>query len=402
MRICHVVYSHYPSDPRVRKETEALAGAGYEVHVIAARETGELREESLGTIRVHRIPLRIIRGSKVRYLYQYVTFFLASFALLAKLQLHYRFRVVHVHSLPDFQVFVAWFSRLCGAAVVLDLHEAMPEIIAARFHLPQRSLLLRIAELLEVLSCSFADRVIVVAEQRALLVASRSTHKCKIAVVMNTVDLDPSTIPPPGELRSRLGLNGRRVLVHAGGINSERDLETLFRAAEILAHRQPVTVLVFGKGDAGYVQHLHAVAEKEASHVDVRFSGWIAPSSVLEHLQLSDVGLGTYERNPMTELAAPHKVFEAVAVDRPLVLADVAGLRLVWSGAALFYQPGDADDLARQIWRLIMDPSLAFDLRSVAKRIAAQMSWKESRQILLQAYHQLVYPRAVASSEEGL
>ena len=107
-------------------------------------------------------------------------------------------------------------------------------------------------------------------------------------------------------------------------------------------------------------------------------------------MALSDVGVVTYVRNPLTEIAAPHKVFEFAAAERPLVMADLPGLRGVWEGAALFYRPSDPGDLARRITDVLEQPALAVRLRSNASRVLDSCRWELSRDTLVSMYRELL------------
>ena len=367
MRVCHVVYSFYPFDPRVRKEAEALADAGYEVDVIAVRDKGELPKEQVRNVRVFRVPMSVSRGGPLQYIFQYALFFALSFILLMKLHVTRRYRLIHVHSLPDFQVFSTLPEHVVGARVVLDLHEAFPEILAARLNKATGSPLVRAARLLEWASCKYAMKVVVPTQLRRDLLVRRGVPSFKTVVVMNSLDLRASPVSKEA-LRAQLSLTGRVVLVQAGGINSERDLETLVRAAGLLSSSRPMTLLLFGKGSEAYKDRLRQIAAETPS-LDFRLGGWIPPNEAYIRVALSDVGVVTYVRNPLTEIAAPHKVFEFAAAERPLVMADLPGLRGVWEGAALFYRPSDPGDLARRITDVLEQPALAVRLRSNASRV---------------------------------
>jgi len=388
MKICHVVYSFYPFDPRVRKEAEALADAGHDVDVIAVRDKGELPEEQVGNVRVFRVPMSVSRGGPLQYLFQYALFFALSFVLLMRLHVARRYRMVHVHSLPDFQVFSTLPERVVGARVVLDLHEAFPEILAARLNKATGSALVRAARLLEWVSCKYAMKVVVPTELRRDLLVQRGVPSFKIVVVMNSFDLRASP-RSTNDLRARLNLDGRVVLVQAGGINAERDLETLVRAAGLLSSSRAVTLLLFGKGGEAYKDRLRQIAATTPS-LDFRLEGWIPPNEAYMRVALSDVGVVTYERNPLTEIAAPHKVFEFAAAKRPLVVADLPGLRQVWDGAALFYRPSDPGDLARRITEVLEQPALAVRLSSNASKVLDSCRWEVSRDTLLSMYRELV------------
>ena len=166
LKSCMVVYSYYPLDPRVRKEARALIEKGNAVDVICLRDEGEAEQEVVDGATIHRVSFTARRGGYLTYAYQYITFVLMSFALLSKLFLKNRFDVIHVHSLPDFQVFVGIIPKLCGKKVLLDLHEAMPEIFAARFGIGEASFRFKLAVFLERISSWFADAVLTVKVNR--------------------------------------------------------------------------------------------------------------------------------------------------------------------------------------------------------------------------------------------
>ena len=128
MKACHVVYSYFPFDPRVRREVETLHRLEYELDVIAMQEPGEPRVETVLGARVHRIPFAVVRGGKVRYAFQYFVFLLAAAALLLVLHIRRRYDIVHVHSLPDFLVFAAAIPKLLGSRVLAYMNEPTPEL----------------------------------------------------------------------------------------------------------------------------------------------------------------------------------------------------------------------------------------------------------------------------------
>ena len=68
--------------------------------------------------------------------------------------------VIHVHSLPDFEVFAAFIAKLLGAKLVLDIHDLMPEFYANKFDKSSRSLIFRSLALVERMSVAFSDHVI--------------------------------------------------------------------------------------------------------------------------------------------------------------------------------------------------------------------------------------------------
>jgi glycosyltransferase involved in cell wall biosynthesis len=392
-RVAVIAYAEYWSDPRVRREAEVLAGQGYFVCVIAMRPKSGSSSVQMKAVQLYELPLTVRRGGKARYLYQYLMFFILGTFLLLELHLRYHFAVIHVHSLPDFLVFSTIPERLMGAQVVLDLHEAMPEILAARFGLPMSNLWVRVARVLEWASSLYATHVIAVSPLRAQLIAGRGIDPRHIAVIPNSPDTTSFRVYPEGKRVVQDSFEGRWLLVEAGGINPERDLETLVRAAGILSKSHPVSLVLFGKGEPAYVQRLRDLASRESSDVDFRLGGWVPTEEVARYLSMSAVGLATYERNPLTEFAAPNKVFECAALRVPLVLADLRALRYEWKDAALFYQPGNPEDLALRVRQVIETPELRARLVSKALEVYSHNDWTKSRLTLLHLFESLAGPR---------
>src|SRR3989449_7863420 len=175
--IVMAAYTTYPWDPRVRREAESLVQRGPSVTVVCCREAEEPAHETVHGVSVERVPLTIRRGGALRYLYQYGLFFLLAALALRR----HRPAAVHVHSVPDFIAFAALGPRLRGIPLTSDLHEAMPELVLARF--PRSRLVVRLALAAERLSCAIANRVIVVNETIRDLMAARAVPAGRITVV---------------------------------------------------------------------------------------------------------------------------------------------------------------------------------------------------------------------------
>jgi glycosyltransferase involved in cell wall biosynthesis len=181
---------------------------------------------------------------------------------------------------------------------------------------------------------------------RAILVA-RGCPPEKLSVVMNS--------PDEGVYREGTALEpfseGLR-LVYVGGINPERDLSVLIRAVGRISRRQEIRLLIVGYGQKQHVETLRTLARSLGLDGSVEFHGRVPQEDVLRYLRSSDLGIVTYERNPLTEVAVPNKVFEYILAGKPLALPDLKAMRDLFDGAAVFYEPGDDQDLADKILQL--------------------------------------------------
>ncbi len=385
MRICHVVYQYYPQNPRPRRAAETFARLGHELHVIAMRDVEQPLEEDVSGVHVHRFPLPVVRGGRARYLFQYLIFLLGSSAMLLRLHIRTRLDIVHVHSLPDFQVFCAIPEKAMGVRVVLDMHEAMPELFAARFHLLMTAWSVRIVQAAELTCCLFADHVLVVNETLRERITRRGLAEGKVSTVMNS--------PPPGSLvvtdlharRQSLGLSDARAIVYVGGVNPERDLETLVRAVARLKSSNRLKLVIIGHGDQRYRDRIRELALHEGL-ADSFVGGQVPHDEAFSYISLSELGAITYQSNPLTELSMPTKALEYVAAGKPLVIANLQAVRRIFGDAALYYRPADPDDLARQLTRILEDTMLKHDLTQRAAGILAACDWNVMVERLASAY----------------
>jgi glycosyltransferase involved in cell wall biosynthesis len=92
---------------------------------------------------------------------------------------------------------------------------------------------------------------------------------------------------------------------------------------------------------------------------------------------------------------APLAALEAMAVGRPLLVANIGGLpELVDDGAGLAFRPGDENDLAKGVSRLMHDDRLWESLATSARRNALEkFSPGEHR-----AHLEAVYRKAVTAT----
>ena len=146
MRACMVAYTFYEPDNRVRRYAETLVKRGDSVDAIVLRQKGQSPFDVIGGVHVHRIQQRVINeGNPLTYLIKLLLFLLRSAWMLAWRHLRAPYDLIHVHSVPDFQVFATLIPRLMGAKVILDIHDIVPELYASKFRISQESLLFRFA-----------------------------------------------------------------------------------------------------------------------------------------------------------------------------------------------------------------------------------------------------------------
>lgn len=388
--VCMVVYNKYPADPRVRRAAESLTVAGYKVHVICTSESGAPPEDEFNGVTIHRVPVLKDSGAKISNLIAVAAFMFRTTGKV--LSVHRRFRPAfyHVHSLPDFLVATVLIPRMLGAKLVLDLHESFPEIVQARFK-AGADLLAQIAGWMERVSCMLSNRVIVVNDTIAGLVIKRGERPDKVTVIMNSPEIRNIPIPqdqlhPQVEAARRLG---SPLFVYAGGINEDRDIKTLIDAISLLQKESiELHALLYTHTETPYLKEIQAYIRKLSLEEIVQFCGYLQPESVLANLRASSLGIVTYVLSPLTEIALPNKVFEYIAVNCPIVVADLPTLKTLLNDAAYYYTPGNPSSLSEAIKAALYGDEKIAKIKK-AKTAYEKCAWDVMNMRLLDVYDKL-------------
>ncbi|MEO6578447.1 MAG: glycosyltransferase, partial [Candidatus Limnocylindria bacterium] len=187
-RVVIVVHAILPGDPRVRRQSDALLDAGYEVDVLCLRQPGEPAEERDGRMRIVRLPINRSFVGFAGHIAEYLAFSAMIGWRLAREHRRRAYDLVQVATPPDFLALAALPQKLLGVPLLLDLHEDMPEFFRDRFVAAHLRLLMPLVILATKASAGVADELITVHEPLRELSIARGVPAEKISVVMNSAD----------------------------------------------------------------------------------------------------------------------------------------------------------------------------------------------------------------------
>lgn len=384
MRVAMVACSYYETDARIRGAAEALIHRGHRVDFLCLVDPGSRVARRAGLLRFYRLPVSRERGKGARYAFKYGIFFLWTLGLLSWLGVRRRYGVVYVHNMPNFLVFAAVVPKITGARILLDVHDPAPELLAAirGGRLPAR--LWRLVRAEERVSLGFADALMTVNESmrhRLVAVAPRSVP---ITVVMNLPD--PDTFGS-GDGVSQDARDQR--LVYSGTLSHRHGIDLALVAVAMLAEDYPdLRLRVIGEGSEAAV--LVAMASDLGIAQRVEFTGFVRVDEVPALVRGSIAGLSPHRADDFGSLVFSMKVPEYVSLGLPVICAGTGTMRHYFSDEELlFFEPGDATDLARAIRELLDDPASGEHRAERSRHRLKQLDWAAQRDTLVHAIESL-------------
>jgi glycosyltransferase involved in cell wall biosynthesis len=391
VRICHVAYTFYETDNRVMRYARDMARDGHEVDVIALRRPRQRIVEYVDGVRLLRIQRRsVTERTPAAYLLKLLWFLLKSTALLACLQLKHRYRVVHVHNIPDFLVFAAIVPKLTGAKVVLDIHDIVPELYAGKFCGNHHSPTVRALLAIERASCSFADHVIVANDLWHDTLLRRSAKRC--TSILNYPD---TALFKPIQTQARQP-GDRFVFLYPGTLNHHQGVDLAVRALSLVRDDMPDADLhIYGDGPAK--PSLEKLVADLRLGGRVRLRDRVSIVEIAPILATADVGLVPKRADGFGNEAFSTKILEFMISGVPVIVSRTRVDEHYFDSTLVrFFEAGDERDLAAAMLdtRRHMDAAIA--RAGNARQFAVRNSWQRRGQ----EYHRLIDSLVGVTSHE--
>jgi glycosyltransferase involved in cell wall biosynthesis len=388
-----LLFSHYPADPRPRRAAEALAAEGVSIDLICLQENSDdLRRETINGVNVIRLPLKRRRRGALTYAWQYTAFIAACFCQLTLRSFRRRYDFVHVHNMPDVLVFSALVPKLCGAKIVLDLHDPMPELMEAIFDLSPDSYKVRALEQMEKWSIGFSDLVLTVSRTFEDLFSSRSCSSEKVKVVINSPDEQIFKFHEP-QVRHRANgdLDTPFVILYHGSLLKRNGLDLAVDALEIVRQEIPnASLSICGRPTAFFDEVMESVRKRGLTPA-VHYLGAKKLEGIVDAIRHCDVGVIPNHRNIFTELNTPTRILECLALGKPVVAPRARGIRDYFGEKDLVYfELGNARDLAAKIKYVYSNPEEVEQTVRRGQQIYQGHTWTAEKGTLLEAFNTLL------------
>ena len=395
LRVAMVAYTHYESDPRVRREAEALAERGDDVRVWCLRADGAAADEVLDGVRVSRIAIPRYRGGKaVAYVGSYLRFFAVVAAHLVKAHASAAIDVVHVHTMPDFMVFTALLPRLAGAKVLLDMHDLMPDLYAVKFGLSKDGLAVSTLRRVQQTATAFADGVLCVHQPQYELLLRDGVPVYKLGIVMNAAD---PKLFPARKKQPRVTADSPVRVVYHGTVLHRYGVDLAVKALAEARKTDPrLHLSVLGDGD--FLPEVKAIAHELGLGDDaIHFSNARLPlSEVAERIRDAHIGI-IPNRDAQEDSVLPTKLLEYVAVGIPSVATGTRCIQRYFDATQVAMVPvGDVSAMAAALVRLAGDTAERRSIANAAREWEGRYGWPVQKRLLYRTFDHLCQDKIVA------
>jgi glycosyltransferase involved in cell wall biosynthesis len=386
MKACMVAYTFYEEDNRVRRYAETLAKRGDQVDVLALRQEGQAATGLINGVRVFRIQRRTVNEkNKFAYLAKLTLFFVRSMAFLTREQFRDRYDLIHVHSVPDFEVFAAIYPKLTGTKIILDIHDIVPEFYASKFKTSQDSLAFKMLVGIERASTGFSDHVIAANHIWEKRLQERSVQASKCSTLLNYPDTQDF------QRRGRTRTDSKFIMLYPGTLNYHQGLDIAIRAFATIKHQVPQAEFhIHGEGEQlGVLKSLVA----ELGLQDRVFLKAMLPyNQITSVIENADLGVVPKRGNSFGNEAFSTKILEFMALGVPVIVPETAIDRYYFNDSvAKFFTANDDKSLADAMLLLITHPDIRRTLARNADEFMKKYTWEENKDAYLNLVDTLVH-----------
>ena len=374
MNICMLAYSFYENDNRMRRYAEALSSRGDTVDIVALNHKGNSSFDVINGVNVYRIQNRTVdEKGPLSYFFKLFLFLINSTFFITKLHLFKnKYDLIHVHSIPDYEVFATIIPKILGTKIILDIHDIVPELYISKFNKKQDSFIFKFLLFMEKISIMFSNHVIIANHIWEKTLLSRSIKKEKLSVFLNYPDKRYF-------VKSENTHNNKNVvkLVYPGTLNWHQGLDLAIKAIDkIKDYPIKIELYIFGNGKEKI--NLIKLAENLKLKEIVFFKDPVSLENVPKILLDADIGIVPKRKeDSFGNEAFSTKILEFMSLGIPVIVSDTKIDKFYFTDNHVqFFKSGDVNDLAEKILLLVSNKELRENLVNNSFNLLDNFNWE--------------------------
>lgn len=255
-------------------------------------------------------------------------------------------------------------ARIKRVPWVLEIRDLWPESITALGVITHKWVIQRLQGI-ERFVYRNADHIVPVSNAfRRHILQCGGSHE-RISVIHNGVDLRffNNARPRDAAYARRLGISAKFVAVYVGTHGLAHGLDTILAAAQLLSTRDDIVFLM--AGDGADRRRLETEIVRRGL-LNVKMLGQLPKTEMPRLWSIADASLVLLRKLDLFLSVIPSKIFESMAMKKPIVLGVEGESRKIveMAGAGLVIAPENASQLAQAVVKLA-------DSRDLCQRLGA-------------------------------
>ena len=368
MRIGMILERVFPSDIRVEKEARHLIENGHEVFLLSLWKKDLPINEQIDNIHISRIK---IENNIINRIINYLDFSLFFIQPAMQKNIDFFVRqnkidILHVHDLPLVKSALT-VAKKNSIPLIADLHENYPEALRewrkeprpwysktmeyflspSRFEQMSKSTLPEVSHIISVID-----------EGKTYYSKEYRIPENNITVVMNAEDLGYyDSIPIHFDILKKYKTNF--VISYIGGFGPHRGIDTAIRMmAEVIKVIPTAKLILVGAGSPAFDTTIRTLCKEMNVENNIDFTGWVDFSLVPSYIAASSVCLVPHHASGHTNSTIPHKLFQYMAMKKPIVTTDCVPLKRIVeeTHSGIVVPSGNSEAMTEAIIRIYNNP----------------------------------------------
>jgi glycosyltransferase involved in cell wall biosynthesis len=313
--------------------------------------------------------------SKWTYMYRLLMFLARSSIALTRLHRENRYDVIHIHNMPDFLVFSAWYPKLTGAKLILDIHDVVPELFENKFRSRLGGTYSRLLKSVERASAGFVDHVIVSNHLWREKVVSRSAKDDQCSVFINHVD------PHVFSRHHRTRTDDKFIILFPGSLQWHQGLDIAIKAfAQVKAKVLNAEFHIYSGAGGHLREELIQLARTLGLEKSVIFHQGVPLDQMAQLIANADLGVVPKRADSFGNEAYSTKIMEFMSQGVPVVVSRTKVDTFYFEeGMVHFFESGNVDAMAKAMMEVMNDLALRNSLISRSYEYVETNNWDQKK-----------------------
>lgn len=355
--IAHVSIRHNPFDTRIfLKECKTLSKNGYEVSFIVPHDSNEI---------IDNISIISLKKSNSKF---YKVFKNIPAALSKCFETNSD--IYHFHD-PEL-IPIGLILKLRNKKAIYDAHEDHPkDVFEKLWPMPLKIVVYVYFLILEKLASMFFDRIVAATPHIASKYPNKKTILLRNFPILELIDNSKKV-----EIKSN-----NLSLVYQGGITKLRGVKQIISSLEYIG--EGIELLLFGKWEVGFQEE----CQKLAGWKKTKYLGVVRQEELYGYGKSADIGIINYLPSPNNDDSLPNKPFEYMACGLPIIMSDFPHWKEMFKSCALFSDPDDPEQIAKNIEILVKNPNLRRKMGNNGRKLVEkEYNWEKESKKLIDMY----------------